>query len=273
MRFFTDANGNFNWAAIGGICATIGSVLALLAFFTSDKTADATAKNIETVIGDYVIGDKVEGITLEQYESGLKRREEEILARLDSGDITGQDAAGLRDALQQIDARQSDLQKSYAEVALLTADIRAFYESVADKELLNEAVLEIFDGNSAGAATKAIAAGIPVEGVGTIENLSTIFQPVRTRADFLQHVAGYELFASDDTFRKTVLGKDGSVNSYWSINRDTTGSWAWIDGAYCQEIIHKGSFVAQTCSQVFVTNSAVKFIDPDGSTNILSKHD
>lgn len=58
----------------GGITAAIASVLALVSYFASAPSLEnATDENFRTVMGDSISGDKIEGITLEQYEAGLKR--------------------------------------------------------------------------------------------------------------------------------------------------------------------------------------------------------
>lgn len=270
MRIFTDQRGNFNWAAVGGICAVIGSALALVTFFMPTGS-NATEQNAKSVLIDYVAGDKIVGITLEQYEVGLKRREDEVRAQLEDGDLSSAENETLRAALQQIDARQSSLEQSYQDVALLTADIRSYHENANDPELVKEAIGALFDGDTASAARLSIKAGIPVDSVGTIDSLTQVFQVIETEADFLRYVAGRELTLSNDTFYKATIGKDGSLNGYWSINRVLSGSWAWIDGKYCREYVWHDDHYPEHCATVSATRSAVKITDRDGTTQIYSK--
>ncbi len=259
MRFFTDNSGNFNWAAIGAICAVIGSALAVATFFMSGSKAGASAENLNTVLGDFVAGDKIEGITLEQYEAGLLRREKEVIESLEDESNTTEDTELLRATLQRIDAQQTNLQQSYENVEKLTAQIRAYQNNVENKELVEQAVLDIFDGNIPGAAGKALDAGIPLASVGTIENTSRIFQPVRTEADFQKFVAGRELVLSDDVNYTVSFGRDGSINGYSFGTRSGSGTWAWINGQFCQEFSHRDTHYPQKCFPLFVSNTAVKF--------------
>lgn len=270
MRFFTDNSGNFNWAAIGGLCAVVGSIIAVATFFSPLGSQDASTQNINTVLGDYVTGNKIEGITLDQYEAGLLRREREVIDRLQDKGISSNDAKVLQATLKRIDARQADLQASYGEVKKITAEIRAFQNSVNDPDLLEKAVLEIFDGDTFQAADKALSAGVPLTGVGTIENTSTVFQDVRTETDFLRFVAEKDLVFSDNTNYVRRYGRNGSINGYSFGFRNGTGSWAFVDGKYCEEFKHKDTFYPQYCPRLSVTRSAVKFVYSDSNTAIYS---
>ncbi|MDP5216293.1 hypothetical protein Q5Y75_03605 [Ruegeria sp. 2205SS24-7] len=266
--FFTDKNGNFNWAAIAAICAVVGSVLVIATYLTSGSGKDVAATNIVTVLGDHVQGDKIEGITLEQYEAGLKRRETEIVGLLKDSSISTKDAQSSRQTLQKIDSRQSDLQSPYADVEKLTAEIRAYHENIADTNLLQRAVLDIFDGDNFSAVDKALEAGIPVTSVGTIENTSSVFQPIKTEVDFLRFVTGRDLFFSNDTFYVRKYGRDGSIDGFSYGNRTGTGSWAFVDSRYCEEFMHRGEHYPQYCPDVAVSKSAVKFVYENGDAAI-----
>lgn len=270
MRFFTDKNGNFNWAAIGGICAAVGAIIAAITFLAPQGGKDVATKNIQTVIGDYVIGTKVEGITLEQYEEGLRRREEEIVEILKDATVSAQDAEALRATLTKIDGRQADLQSSFKDVKDLTAEIRTYHANIANKDLLQEAILKIFDGDVSAAADKALDAGIPIKTVSTIESPSTVFQPIKTEADFLRYVVGRELQLSNDVNYVRKYGRNGSINGYNWGGRTGTGSWAFVEGKYCEEFTHAGKHYPQYCPEVEVTRSAVKFEYSDGKTGVYS---
>lgn len=269
MRIFTDKFGNFNWAAVGGVCAVIGSALALTTFFSSSG-ADASAENVSTVLIHNFDGDKVEGITLEQYEAGLVRREQEVLERLKDTSLDGGEAKALRTALQKIDERQSDLDTAYKDVAKLTADIRAYHENSPNPELVQEAIGALFDGNTANAARLSIKAGIPVDSVGTIESLTRVFQLIETETDFIKYVADRDLILSNNTFYKAVIGRSGSLEGFFSMTRTLSGSWAWIDGKYCREFAWKGKHYDEHCATISATKSAVKIADETGTVQIYS---
>ncbi|MFL4468552.1 hypothetical protein ACERZ8_01190 [Tateyamaria armeniaca] len=222
-------------------------------------------------MGDYVAGDKIQGITLEQYQAGLMEREQQVVARLKESGVSPLDAKALRETLQRIDARQANIQASYRDVERLTAEIRTYHENVADKQLVEQAVLDIFDGNNANAAGKALEAGIPIETVPTIEATQSIFQEIRTKADFLKFVTERDLILSDNTNYKRLYGRNGSIEGF-SVNlRSGTGSWAWVNGEYCEEFKHRDDHYPQYCPDVFVSNSGVKFEYESGDTAIYSK--
>lgn len=270
MRFFTDKDGNFNWAAIGAICAVVGSALAIFAFFAPVSTRDVTEQNIQTVLGDYFVGDKVEGITIEEYEKGLERRETQIVDLLKDTNISAEDAESMRQTLTRIDARQSNLQSSYKDVEKLTAEIRTYHENIADQELVQKAILDIFDGNAFSAAEKAIDAGIPITKSATIEEATSIFQTIQTEADFLRYIAGKELALSTDENYIRKYGRNGSMDGFWWSNRNGTGSWAFIDGKYAEEFTHDGKHYPQYFPEVSVSRSAVKFKYGNGDVAIYS---
>jgi|GEM_PF-6282416 len=270
MRYFTNEDNNFNWAAIGGICAVIGTLIASITFFRSSNAPEpASVVNTSVVLEDYVAGDKIEGITLEQYEEGLFRKETEVIARLKEAELPSEEAVELRKALLQIDARQAELQKSYKGVAELTAGIRRYHENSADPSKVREAIDKLFEGDTAAAARLSIKAGIPVNTVGTIESLTSVFQPIETKTDFLRYVAGKALNNNDDY--TTKIAKDGRLSGHFSTYTGVdrlSGSWAWINGQYCRAFQYKDKAYSEHCANVFATTTAVKFVESNGQSKI-----
>lgn len=271
MKFFADKNGDTNWAAIGGVSAVIGTLLALLTFVFPLSQPSANSVNIEAVLGDNVVGDKIVGISLEQYENGLKRREDEIRNALEKDDLTSEEIRNMRDTLQKIDSRQLSISTAYEDVSLLTSYIRAYHENSEDPEVIKEAINAIFDGDTSSATRLSIRAGIPVKSLGTIESLTGVFQEVETETDFMSYVAGRDLIQSNNVNYVVKIGRNGSLNGfYWGI-RDLSGSWSWLNGKYCREFNYKDKHHPERCDRVFATNTAVKFVDPSGKSHIWSK--
>lgn len=272
MRIFTHENGSLNWNLISGVCAIIGTALALLTYlFVPSKVPSQTA-NVNMVLNDYVAGDKIEGISLPDYEDALRRREKEIVKLLrDEDKLTTAEISKLQSTLERIDARQSDITASYRDVEALTREIRTHYARAEDPSTAKIALAKLFDGDTT-AARETIKAGIPLNSFSTINQLTGVFQPVLTRTDFLKHVAGRDLENNNDYIMH--IGRDGAlVGSLFGTGHvdNMNGAWQWRAGQYCTEFQFNETHNPEKCMRIFATNTSVKFAENGGQTSIWAK--
>ena len=130
------------------VCATI------FAAATSALAKDGEARSCETKLGGQVVcGDLVIGITLEQYEAGLKKRAEEIRAeeRLQQQKLvelteraTGAEKDSLRSQIAAVEAEKRALEAEGKGVADRLTNLQASYDGLVQKLAEADAALQAF---------------------------------------------------------------------------------------------------------------------------------
>ncbi|MGB8622033.1 MAG: dihydrodipicolinate reductase [Paracoccaceae bacterium] len=87
------------------------------------------------------------------------------------------------------------------------------------------------------------------------------FQPVATKAGFLDLVAGKDLKRFG--IRLTVT-RDGAIGGR-AFGLPVTGSWRWKDGFFCRELTYTSGALAENCQVVLVDGATLRFIADRGA--------
>jgi tetratricopeptide (TPR) repeat protein len=139
----------------GIVCATI------LATAASASAKEAETRSCQAIFGGQVVcGDRVEGITLEQYEAGLKKRAEEIrgeeaekrvqLQNLMQKQVelteraTSAEKENLRSQIAAVEAEKRALEAESKGVADRLTNLQASYDGLVQKLAEANAALEAF---------------------------------------------------------------------------------------------------------------------------------
>src|SRR5262249_27732531 len=130
---------------------------AIVAAAAWASAKEGETRSCQAIFGGQVVcGDRVEGITLEQYEAGLKKRAEEIRAEEAGNRIqleklvelteraTSAEKDSLRGQIAAVEAEKRALQAESKGVADRLANLQASYDGLVQKLAEANAALEAF---------------------------------------------------------------------------------------------------------------------------------